>query len=403
MDIVETSSALKSEKNYRVLCTTLYMSIDRIGIIGCGFVGTHLIDVFSEQFGVHGYDISESRIEVLREQFKNKENVSFYTCFDTLKECTLICICVPTPVNNNVLNDTYLRAAVQTLHEYLDHEKPTTIVMESSVSVGLTRTLLRSLHEKGHYVCMSPERVDPGRIHPHARDIPKIVSGIDEDSLQSISRIYSQAFTTIVPVSSLELGELCKLYENTFRVINISFANQISDSCQQLGIDANEMFRASATKPYGFMPFHSCLYIGGSCLPNNSRVLLNSCELPLLKAATEFNEQRPFNKASELIEKYPNAKTFLVVGLGFKAGQDITEHSPGLKIAEILQNRFMKKVNVLDPLVKQGQFESADLKTWRFDLVVVAIKQINIDYSSLLEKCKTHDTPIVSFDMNFKP
>ena len=63
----------------------------------------------------------------------------------------------------------------------------------------------------------------------------------------------------------------------------------------------------------------------------------------------------------------------------------------------------MKKVNVLDPLVKQEQFESADLKTWRFDLVVVAIKQINIDYSSLVEKCKTHDTPIVSFDMNFKP
>jgi UDP-N-acetyl-D-mannosaminuronate dehydrogenase len=120
--------------------------------------------------------------------------------------------------------------------------------------------------------------------------------------------------------------------------------------------------------------------------------------MPILKHATEFNERRPYNKASEIVQNYPMANTFLIIGCAFKQGESVTEHSPGLKLAEILQKEFMKKVLVHDPLVTQTEFENADLNNWTFDIVVIAVRQKCIDYDSLTQKCDEHNTPMISFD-----
>ena len=370
-----------------------------IGIIGCGFVGTHLIEVLSEKFVTYGFEISEKRVEVLREQFHHKSTtVSFFTSFEHLKTCDCICICVPTPVVQSHLNDTYLRAAIHTIDENIRSEPPVTVIMESSVSIGMTRRMLGFLHDRGHFICMSPERVSPGQMDPKPCDIPKIVSGIDDTSLQNIMNIYSQVFKSVVKVSQLEAAEMCKLFENTFRLLNITFVNQMYDECQRLRINPNEVIRASATKGFGFMTFYPTLYVGGSCIPNNARVLLSTCNMPILEHATEFNERRPYNKASEIVQNYPTANTFLIIGCAFKQGESVTEHSPGLKLAEILQKEFMKKVLVHDPLVTQNEFENADLNNWIFDIVVIAVRQKCIDYDLLTQKCNKHNTPMISFD-----
>jgi nucleotide sugar dehydrogenase len=161
--------------------------------------------------------------------------------------------------------------------------------------------------------------------------IPKIVSGMDVTSLNSIIDVYSEVFDTVVPVSSLETAEMCKLYENCFRMINISYVNEISDACIKHGIDCNEMIKASTTKGFGFMPFYPSLYVGGSCIPNNCRVLLDKCEnLTVLRTATESNEHRPLLKAHEIVRTYANANDFLIIGIGFKVGESVLENSPGL-------------------------------------------------------------------------
>ena len=120
--------------------------------------------------------------------------------------------------------------------------------------------------------------------------------------------------------------------------------------------------------------------------------------MPILKHATEFNEQRPYNKASEILQNYPTAHTFLIIGCAFKQGESVIEHSPGLKLAAILQNEFMKKVVIYDPLGTQTEYENADLNNWMFDIVVIAVRQKCIDYESLTQKCQKNHTPIVSFD-----
>ena len=372
-----------------------------IGIIGCGFVGTHLIDTFSTKFVTYGFDISVSRLNVLKQQYQNNTNVHLRSIFDDLNKCDLICICVPTPVQNNRLNDTYLRSAVETVQLFIRDEPRVTIVIESSVSIGLTRLLMTPLHDQGHFVGMSPERVSPGEMDVLARNIPKIVSGFDSNSLNSIINVYSQVFDTVVPVSSIETAEMCKLYENCFRMINIAYVNEICDACMKHGIDPNEMIQASSTKGFGFMPFYPSLYVGGSCIPNNSVVLLEKCEnLTVLKAASVSNEQRPVTKAEEICTKYPNSTNFLIVGLGFKIGQSLTENSPGLKLANVLKTIHSKKVYVLDPLVeKQTEFDNGDIHgdEWKYDIVVITIKQKHIDFDTLYNKCEQHDTPIISY------
>ena len=372
-----------------------------IGIIGCGFIGCHLIDTFCKKFEVYGFDISEKRIKLIQQHYPECVHFRSLARFSEINKCDLICICVPTPVDDNKLNDVFLRSAVGTVQKYIRQEPKVPVVIESSVSIGLTRILLRSLYEQGHRVGMSPERVSPGDMTTKACHIPKIVSGMDVTSLNSIIDVYSEVFDTVVPVSSLETAEMCKLYENCFRMINISYVNEISDACIKHGIDCNEMIKASTTKGFGFMPFYPSLYVGGSCIPNNCKVLLDKCDnLTVLRTATEANEHRPLLKAHEIVRTYANANNFLIIGIGFKIGESVLENSPGLKLARVLKKHYEKNVTVFDPLVEQDaqcEFEFADVTDLKCDIVVISVKQHGIDFDALRNQCEQRNIPIICF------
>ena len=109
------------------------------------------------------------------------------------------------------------------------------------------------MRAKDVFVGFSPERIDPGRVSPSAPEIPKIISGIDDSSLARIRELYSGAFHTVVPVSSVETAEMSKLFENCFRLVNIAYVNEIADACHAHSIDPYEMVEASRSKPYGFL------------------------------------------------------------------------------------------------------------------------------------------------------
>jgi len=285
-----------------------------VGIIGVGFVGEHLTKVFSRnrENNIIGYDISEKRINYLKNTYKDLSNVKFQNKINNLDTCDLFLVSVPTDVTNKKPDLNNL-IQVRNLLEKVA-KKGSIIVVESSVYVGGTREIFGEFLDKGVYVGFSPERVDPGRIKPESYEIPKIISGLNKESLMKIREFYKMVFNECVEVSSCETAEMCKLYENCYRVVNIAYVNEISDMCIEKGINPIEMINASASKPFGFMPFYPGLGVGGHCLPYNPYYLMNDTELPILKNCINNLEQRPSEKAKELVENH-NFDSVLVVGL----------------------------------------------------------------------------------------
>lgn len=361
----------------------------QVCIIGVGYVGEHLVEVFSKKYKVIGYDVSPDRVNLMKKRFINKSNVTIQSSINNINDSDLFCISVPTLLKNDKTIDTsYVDSAVNMLSNIA--KNGSTIVMESSVSVGMTRSLLGEFRKKNIYIGFSPERVDPGRIEPAADKIPKIISGVDMESLENVDNFYNTVFDKVVKVSSTETAEMCKLYENCFRMINIAYINEISDNCQKLGIDVYEMVKACSSKPYGYMPFYPSLGVGGHCIPVNPFYLFTNNSLPLLAAATTASLERPKQKA----HNFMNDKKILVVGLAFKPGESYTMNSPGLEFANELI-KMGKDVVVYDPLIDHeskpvSHLKFLDSEKWdsdyiikNFTSIVIAIKQTKIDYNIL--------------------
>lgn len=377
-----------------------------VGVIGVGYVGEHLVTTFGKKFKVIGYDLSQARIEYLRStpQVSTNPNITLQHTTDGLETCDLFCISVPTLLRSDKsIDDSYVKSAGKTVEQFA--KQGATVVMESSVSVGMTRTILGHLRDKDIFVGFSPERVDPGRVDPPCDEIPKIISGLDKESLFHVSEYYNQVFKQTVPVSSAETAEMCKLYENCFRMVNIAYANEAADECAKHNIDVYEMIKACSTKPFGFMPFYPGLGVGGHCIPVNPFYLDTNCDFKLLMQATHTTLKRPQQKAAELVQEYPIAQNILVVGVAFKPGESYTMNAPGLEFAKSLKNDHKKSVTILDPLVRNlTEFETVSfggsillIEQKIVDVVVIAMKQHRVDCAALNNACKLYNVQLVAF------
>jgi len=325
-----------------------------ICIIGLGYVGKHLIDTF-KNYHILGIDTNKERIIELQKIY----DIHLQTEYTDLTNYNVFLIAVPTLIKNNDIDLCFLNAVNEKLSLLL--KKGDLIVIESSVYVGATREIFGHFRNKGVFVGFSPERVDPGRIEPKIEDIPKIISGIDQESLEQVNLLYSTVFNNIVPVSSTECAEMCKLYENCFRMINIAYINEISDMCNTHNINSLEMIKASSTKPFGFMPFYPGIGIGGSCIPCNPFYLFKNGNLPLLQLATQLMADRPTQKSYEIMSQYPS-KNYLICGIGFKNGESLLTNSPGLQLYYQFLYLF-KHVVVFDPFVQNKTTKKIDFIT----------------------------------------
>ncbi|CAG8951100.1 hypothetical protein HYFRA_00006498 [Hymenoscyphus fraxineus] len=317
-------------------------------------------------------------------------------------------IAVPTPLITNTaqIDTSIIQNALKTIS---DHVRPgATIVVESSVSVGMTRSLLGKMVETHNlHAGMSPERVDPGRTDPSYESIPKIISGLNQASLESITKLYSPVFQSLVPVSSPEVAEMTKLYENCQRMMCIAYANEMADACYALPspIDPFEVSRAAATKPFGYLPFTPSAGVGGHCIPVNPSYLFSTGDYPLLKHATEKMKMRPAMLADRTMKalttrnKSATPKNgeqkfqVLVVGVAFKPGQELTTNSPGLGIINHLLDTWDAHVVYADPLVKESSLHYVprldEKQEWnkerlqQFDAIIVVMKQKGLDFGVL--------------------
>lgn len=373
-----------------------------IGVVGVGYVGSALaLATSSVGFKTIGFEIDQKKIKQIK---KLKRNLLTATSDKSqLKNCNIICVCVPTPVYEDKSPDfRYLTNASKEIAKHLC--KGQLIIIESSVNPGATRTVVLPLLEesglragKDFYLSFSPERVDPGNKKYQLEDVPKVVGGYDEQSKRLTVAFYSHFIRKVVPVSSLETAELVKILENTYRFVNISLINEISDYAKAIGVDIWETIAAASTKPFGFQPHYPGPGIGGHCIPVDPYYLLEDArrlgiQLHLVKEAGKVNEKRPKKVVQHTLEilretngKKKNHKV-LLVGVSYKSDVADVRESPALKIWELFEGHGIS-VSYHDPYIAQFNGVSSialSPETVRdYDMIVITTDHSDIPYEAL--------------------
>ena len=352
-----------------------------VGIIGLGYVGLPLVLLFEEQgFKVTGFDVDSSKVEKLSrgesyirhigveriaEAFKRRADAT--VDFNRLTECDAIVICVPTPLGTHREPDLkYIRVTTETIARHL--RKRQLIVLESTTYPGTTREeLLPRLEASGlkcgtdFFLAFSPEREDPGNESFNTRNIPKVVGGIDADSLKAAETLYGSIIERVVPVASTEVAESAKLLENIFRSVNIALVNELKVVFDRMGIDVWQVIEAAKTKPFGFMPFYPGPGLGGHCIPLDPFYLTwKAAEYGtwarFIELAGEINTSMPryvIDRTTDAINRSGKSivgATVLVLGLSYKADIDDDRESPSFELIELLQERGAK-VSYCDPFI----------------------------------------------------
>ncbi|HMV33157.1 MAG TPA: nucleotide sugar dehydrogenase, partial [Gemmatimonadales bacterium] len=231
------------------------------------------------------------------------------------------------------------------------------IMLESTTYPGTTReVLLPAFEETGLKVgvdfglCFSPERVDPGNPTWQTRNTPKVIGGITKRCNEAALALYSKVFDTMVPVESPEAAELVKVYENTFRMINIALANELAQACEKLGLDVWGVIEAAATKPFGFMKFTPGPGLGGHCIPLDPHYLSWKMrtlhfKTRMIELASEINAEMPgyvVQKAADALNdrmKAMKGSKVLVIGVAYKKNIGDLRESPALDIIRLLQEK----------------------------------------------------------------
>ncbi|KAL3421198.1 UDP-N-acetyl-D-glucosamine 6-dehydrogenase 1 [Phlyctema vagabunda] len=377
-----------------------------VAVIGVGYVGLHLATAFSKHYKVVAFDVSDTRLAAVKKNLPDQTDIYLTSDETCLTPATHFLVAVPTPLvaGTTDIDTSIIQASLNTISRNV--RPGATVIIESSVSVGMTRSLLTEMVIKYRLQAgMSPERVDPGRTYPPYESIPKIISGLDDvapDSLKYIQKLYGRVFENIVPVSCPEVAEMTKLYENCQRMVCIAYANEMADACQDLNIDAFEVSRAAATKPFGYLPFTPSAGVGGHCIPVNPSYLFNVSEFPLLRHATDRMNKRPAALAERtmqrLIHGNPTCSSkrkykILVVGVAFKPGQELTTNSPGVGIINHLLDKWDSHVSFADPLVSEDALPYVpkldDAQEWNreklnaFDAILIVMKQVGLNLDIL--------------------
>ena len=341
-----------------------------LGVVGLGYVGLPLaVEMARSGFRTVGFDVQQAVVDGINAGESHIQDVpapalaafvgegllEATTDLDRMRHCDAISICVPTPLSK--IKDPDLafvisaaRAVARTLR------RGQLVILESTTYPGTTReVMLPILEESGlkagedFYVCFSPERVDPGNPVWQTRNTPKVLGGLTDVCTAVGEALYREIFDAIVPVTSAEAAELTKVYENTFRMINIALANELAQACDKLKVDVWEVIEAAATKPFGFMKFTPGPGLGGHCIPLDPHYLswkmrTLSYKTRMIELASEINAEMPayvVRKVADALngeKKALNGSRILVLGIAYKKDIDDLRESPALEVIVQLQD-----------------------------------------------------------------
>ena len=328
----------------------------KVSIIGQGYVGLSLA-VSAAKVGheVIGFDVNADLVAQLAAGKSHVEGVEISGVgnYSPTAEASaidgseVIIIAVPTPLNEERKPDlSYLLSACEIISKNL---KNTALIINESTSFpGTLRELISESIEKGsglgHLYAASPERVDPGNPVWNQANTPRLVAGLTDEATKRASEFYSSFCANVVAVSSPEVAEAAKLFENTFRQVNIAMVNELAQISHGLDIDVREVLDAAATKPFGFMKFNPSLGVGGHCIPVDPSYLSFAAENVGIEAsfidlANEINLEMPSYVANRIANEVGGlkGKKVLVAGLSYKANVSDLRESPSTLLIDALQ------------------------------------------------------------------
>jgi UDP-N-acetyl-D-glucosamine dehydrogenase len=400
-----------------------------IGVIGLGYVGLPLLDAFiSKGLRCIGFDIDQKKVELLNAGKSYIKHVSsekvagwqsakkFEATADLtrLREPDALIICVPTPLTGS--RDPDLSFVEGTTRSIAAALRPgQLVVLESTTYPTTTRDVVLPILEEGglkcgrdFYLAFSPEREDPGNKNYTAAGIPKVVGGIDDVSLDLATTMYANAVVQVVPVSTAEVAEACKILENTYRAVNIALVNELKILFDRMGIDIWEVIEAAKTKPFGFSAFYPGPGLGGHCIPIDPFYLTwlarkYSMTTRFIELAGEVNAHMPEYVISRLMEflndvgKPIKNSRVCVLGAAYKKDIDDPRESPSFVLMELLIARGAK-LTYNDPHVPTlprmrhhpslPEMHSVDL-TEEFlaaqDCVLIATDHSSYDYAHIVK------------------
>jgi len=365
----------------------------RVTIIGQGYVGLPLAVEFAKAgFSVTGLDSDPDRVaalatgrshvpDVRSEEVQALLRAGRYRATTEpamLAESDAILICVPTPLRKS--KDPDISYVVAASKEVASRFRPgQLIILESTTYPGTTQELLLPLFQANGarigedlFLAFSPERIDPGNPTFKVKDIPKVVGGVTPACTRLAVALYREIVPRVHEVSTPQVAELAKLYENVFRNVNIALANEFSLMCRRLGVSTREVIDAAATKPFGFMPFYPGPGIGGHCIPVDPLYLswkmrLNGYEARFISLADEINRAMPAHVLSlvgdalnEMGRAIKGAR-ICVLGVAYKRGIGDTRESPAHEIITTLRRKGAQ-VAYADPHVATFQVDGVELK-----------------------------------------
>ncbi len=398
-------------------------------IIGLGYVGLPLaLDFCAAGLKVIGFDVDPEKVDQLNRGHSYISYIPGKTILEQLEagrlaatsdfsrliEVNSIIIAVPTPLDQHREPDlTYVEKTGAQIARYL--EPGQLVVLESTTYPGTTREVLLPLLEAGgrqvgrdFYLAYSPERVDPNNRQYSAREIPKVVGGVSAKCLEEVKKLYRRVFEALIPVSSVETAEASKLLENIFRGVNIALVNELKLLFDRMGLDIWEVINASATKPFGFMPFYPGPGLGGHCIPIDPFYLTWKAReydfsTRFIELAGEINTQMPYFVVRKTVDalneqgKSIRGAKVLILGAAYKKDIDDIRESPALKIISLLKERGAE-VRYHDPYIPVIEglrsypdlvMESCPLKAEllrRQDCILIITEHSCFDYEWILEE-----------------
>jgi UDP-N-acetyl-D-glucosamine dehydrogenase len=355
----------------------------RVVIIGQGYVGlTIAAGAASAGHVVVGFDVNAGLVDQLNSGKSHIEGISdvvingfigkgsYKASSDTsvLKDSGVIIIAVPTPLDSDRNPDlSFVHEAAELINQQV--KTPTLIINESTSYPGtLRKEIAARITGVNHLYASSPERVDPGNTQWGTKNTPRLIGGLTPEAVSKAKEFYSSFCDTVVEVSSPEVAEAAKIFENTFRQVNIALVNEFAQIADALGISGREVLDAAATKPYGFMEFNPGPGVGGHCIPVDPTYLAyvaNEVGVPatFIKRANEVNLAMPAYVVKRVIAGVGGSvkgKSVVVVGVSYKANVADTRETPAASIIDLLRQAG-GAVTWHDPLVGSWRGEESSV------------------------------------------
>ncbi len=399
----------------------------KVAVIGLGYVGLPLAVNFAKVgYKVFGLDMDQDRVNKIKNKVSyildvstkdvakviNNGKFEAFTEFEVLKTADVIIICVPTPLKRKYTPDiSYILSAVRTIRKF--KKKGALIVLESTTYPGTTEELIKPELEKGggkvgrdFYLSFSPERIDPGNETYNVTTIPKVVGGLTPACGELTKLLYNKVIKHIHVVSTAKAAEMTKLLENSFRIINIGWINEVAMMCEKMDVDVWEVIEAAKTKPFGFMPFYPGLGVGGHCIPDDPLYLYwkaknmgFSSKYIKLSADTNTNMiDYAVTRIKDILRQKKKRllkSKILVLGCTYKKDVKDLRKSPPLKLIEALKEK-KAIVDYHDPIIPFLNIGDLDMTSItldeknlkKYDCVVVATDHSRVNYNKVLKHAK---------------